>query len=123
MKLYQLAEIYVQLDLLKQGFEVFTPIHDHSPIDLIAVRGSTILKMQIKNSTYLQGNKINFTLKNQDGKYDNCDYYALVEPILNKIWYVPMNEAPRTRKTIDINETKELPRENDPAIKTSAGDT
>lgn len=112
MKLYQLAEIYVQLDLLKQGFEVFTPIHDHSPIDLIAVRGSAILKIQIKNSTYLQGNRINFTLKNQDGKYDNCDYYALVEPILNKIWYVPMNEAPRTRKTIDINEIKELPREN-----------
>ena len=122
MKLYQLAEIYVQLDLLKQGYEVFTPIHDHSPIDLIAVRGSSTLKIQIKNSTYIKEGSINFTLKNQDGKYDECDYYALVEPILNKIWYLPTNEAPRTRKIININEIKELPKRHEPTEPPSTGD-
>ena len=122
MKLYQLAEIYVQLDLLKQGYEVFTPIHDHSPIDLIAVKGSTTLKIQVKNSTFLRDNKINFRLKNEKGKYKNCDYYALVEPILNKIWYLPMSEAPTTYKTININEIKELPKRHDPTEPPSARD-
>lgn len=76
-----IGELKAQYDFMKAGFDVSIPIGDYCAYDLIIVKDSKILKIQVKSCEKIINGKMKFDLTSRnyyiDKKYDtqDCDYF------------------------------------------------
>ena len=68
-----ISELRVTLDLLTKGFHVFLPCSPASPCDLIALKNTKLIKIQVRSA----GNASTFYSDKRDDK-SNIDCYAFV---------------------------------------------
>lgn len=88
----------VLADLVEKGFDVFLPVSEHSPIDIIACRDSKTYRIQVKYRKLSRGNRISITLysvwSNSKGvntipiNLNNIDILAIYCKDSNKIYYL-----------------------------------
>ena len=93
-----IGQLEVSLDLLKKGYQVFSPISDYSAIDLIAMnKKGTCARIQVKYRHFNKENVISInTASVVNGKaipvnFNLIDGYAIYCPELEDIVYVPKN--------------------------------
>ena len=87
--------------LIKQGWEVFSPYSHNTRIDLIAVKGSVIKRIQVKTTTEYVNGAIPLYLKNphpnSNYDYDNgskeFDTFALYCMTSNTVIFIEADEA------------------------------
>jgi hypothetical protein len=97
-----LGEVSAQHWLVRQGYCVFTPI-GHSPdVDLIALRGETLLRVQVKTCGSRQNDRWTVAVCTRGGNQSwsglvkrfsptRCDYlFALVAD--GRQWFIPATE-------------------------------
>lgn len=46
-----IAELIVCADLLAKGYQVYRPVSYHSAFDIVAIRGSSIVTIEVRTST------------------------------------------------------------------------
>lgn len=94
--------IEVVRDLYKKGFECFTPIHDYSAVDLIAIRDNKVYRLQVKyREKYCGIIEIHFRSM-VNGKsipidFDCIDGWAIFCPEVDKVVYVSKSEVDLTK--------------------------
>lgn len=98
----KIAELKVTQDLLLKGYEVFLPVLDSSRADLIAIRDSEVLKVQVKSTSTNNGiatlviNKVrrNSSKGNFLSPYlpEEIDLFALHICDLDKIAYIKLKD-------------------------------
>lgn len=91
------GELAIASDLVNQEFDVFFPYGDVSHIDIIAVKGDRIVKLQaktVKSSKKGVVNLTHFTNRRSGLRYttQNIDYMALYVIDRRVVAYVPMSE-------------------------------
>ena len=76
-----IGELKAQYDFMKAGFDISIPVGDYCAYDLIAIKDSKILKIQVKSCEKIIDGRIKFDLTSRnyyiDKKYDiqDCDYF------------------------------------------------
>lgn len=76
-----IGELKAQYDFMKAGFDVSVPIGDYCAYDLIVIKDSKILKIQVKSCEKIIDGRMKFDLTSRnyyiDKKYDiqDCDYF------------------------------------------------
>lgn len=104
-----LGEILVIKRLIELDWNVFTPIHHNSKIDVIAIKDQKIKKIQVKTTTEQRNNSIILYLKKShlNPKYDyvydlkDLDYFALCFLPEEKVLFIPTTEI-GIQKTFNI---------------------
>lgn len=91
------GELAIASDLVNQKFDVFFPFGDVSHIDIIAVRGERIIKLQVKTVKKTKNGAVgltHFTNRRSGLRYtaQNIDYMALYVIDRKAVAYVPMSE-------------------------------
>ncbi len=91
------GELAIASDLVNQQFDVFFPYGDVSHIDIIAIKGDRIVKLQAKTvKTSKKGcvSLSHFTNRRSGPRYStqNIDYMALYVIDRKVVAYVPMSE-------------------------------
>ena len=63
----QINEYIVSIDLVKQGYKIYTPLDTTSSFDLLAFKDNEYYKVQVKTGAYLlNNNKAEVRLNNDD---------------------------------------------------------
>jgi hypothetical protein len=84
-----IGETKVTLDLMELGFYVLHPVHEGGSVDLVALRGSNLYRIQVKYR-HLQDGFIDIHWALGEGTYTNtCDVIAVYVPELETVFYVP----------------------------------
>lgn len=88
----EIATAKVICDLSMKGFGVFIPISEHGKVDLIALKDSKVIRLQIKYSKtgLISCTTVTSSLKgNKHSKYQlsDFDYYAVYLPTVDKVVY------------------------------------
>lgn len=94
--------IEVIRDLSKKGFECFTPIHDYSAIDLIAMRECKLYRLQVKYREEFRGTiEVHFRSmvngKSVGIDFNAIDGWAIYCPEVDKVVYVSKTEVDLTK--------------------------
>ena len=97
-----LGLIEVIRDLSKKGFECFTPIHDYSAVDLIAMRDYKMYRLQVKYREEYRGTiEVHFRSmvngKSVGIDFDAIDGWAIYCPEIDKIVYVSKSDVDLTK--------------------------
>lgn len=104
-----IGELEVAKELLKLGCSVFKEIADNSPIDLIAIKHNSLVKIQVKticlsaDEDYI---KVKFA-KNGHGKgyvytKDVVDYIAAYDMRTGNVYWVKVSEVGGIRSVIRL---------------------
>lgn len=110
--------IEVIRDLTKKGYECFTPFHDYSEVDLIAMDANyKILKIQVKyRSTYRGVIEVGFRTtsmgKHTPINFDAIDGWAVYCPEIEKVVYISKSEVDLTKGGINFRLKEGLNRVN-----------
>lgn len=84
-----IGETKVTLDLMELGFYVLHPVHEGGSVDLVALRGSNVYRIQVKYR-HLQDGYVDIHWANGEGTYTStCDVIAVYVPELETVFYVP----------------------------------
>lgn len=102
-----IGELAVSQDLIRQGWEVYRAIHGNTRVDLVALKGSEVRRIQVKTSTECKTGAIPLYLKksHHNPKYDfkyetgDFDYFALYCITTGKCIYVTLEEALTCNRT------------------------
>lgn len=91
-----MAEHYVAADLIKKGYIPCMPTVPASEFDILAVKGQTKVKVQVKSGAF-DGNKMKVDLRKgsaKERKYseDDVDVYALHDRTSGGIAYLYMED-------------------------------
>jgi hypothetical protein len=93
------GELVAQLWLTGQGYDVFAPVGHSRDVDLVAMRGSELLRVQVKTTAYFVCNRWSVTLATRGGNRswsgmvkrfspDRCDaLFVLVAD--GRCWFIP----------------------------------
>ncbi len=90
--------IEVVRDLTKRGYECFTPIHDYSAVDLIAIRDNKVYRLQVKyRETFRSMIEVHFRSM-VNGKAVSIDFnaidgWAIYCPEVDSVVYVSKHEV------------------------------
>lgn len=121
-----IGELAVAQDLIRQNYAVFTELGDLSKVDLIALKGSKVLRLQIKSVFEKEGTaSIGLGSSGPNYKYyytaEDVDVMVLYVIDLDEIIYVPiqlfgerkhmtfrLDDRPRQRKSSTANEAKKF---------------
>jgi hypothetical protein len=102
-----IGQIEVIRKLVKNGYECFLPMHDYSAIDLIAVKGEKIHRLQIKyrtsirgvveihNSSVVNGRRVPIDLSMIDG-------WAIYCPEIDDVVFVGKKDIDDTSKMVSF---------------------
>jgi len=99
-----IGELAVALDLMHQGYAVFTELGDLSKVDLIAEIRSKLIKIQVKYKR-LKWNAVELSLKKAGPNYryqytrNDVDLFAVYCPDTGDICYVPFSNFTRLNQT------------------------
>lgn len=90
-----MSELLVSIDLMKKGYDVYRALSPASGSDIIAIKGETILKLEIRTGHYSKRSDgsvgLNYVTKRLDGKHPVVFTYAdykihyITLPELNEI--------------------------------------
>lgn len=102
------GELVVAADLYRRQYSVFSEIGDNSKVDLIAINGDQVLRLQVKTIALNNGVAIVSKVSSGPGyKYmyskREIDYVAAYVYTLNTILYVPIEDF--TSNTLSIRFT------------------
>lgn len=86
-----LNELKAQLLYTERGYDVFTPIHNKTRADFIAVKDKEILRVQVKTAQY-NGDYIQARLDINDTRYTAEDCDVIVFILNGRIWIAPIAE-------------------------------
>lgn len=85
-----IGETKVTLDLMELGYYVLHPAHEGGSVDLIALKGSYIYRIQVKYRHINYANAVDITWESGlDGYSTSCDIIAVYVPELDQVFYVP----------------------------------
>lgn len=86
-----LNELKAQQLYMEMGFDVFTPIHNQTRADFIAVRFNEVLRVQVKTAQY-NGPYIQARLDINGIRYtkDDCDVIVFI--LDERVWIAPIHE-------------------------------
>ena len=118
-----LGLIEVIRDLTRKGYECFTPLHDYSAVDLIAMDNKfNTYKLQIKYRTLFRGAiEVHFRSmvngKSKEIDFDAIDGWAVYCPEVDSVVYVSKHEVDlekgsfsfrltEGKKTVNIDKVK-----------------
>lgn len=105
-------------DLTKKGYECFTPFHDYSEVDLIAMDANyKTLRIQVKyRSTYRGVIEVGFRTtsmgKHTPINFDAIDGWAVYCPEIEKVVYISKSEVDLTKRGINFRLKEGLNRVN-----------
>ena len=91
--------IEVIRDLTKQGYECFTPIHDYSAVDLMALKNNKVLRLQVKYREKSSRDVIEVSFSSVVNKkkvamdLDAIEGWAIYCPDIDKVVYVSKKEV------------------------------
>ena len=97
----KIGELAVILQLKQAGYTIFTEVGDNSPVDLIVVKGKTLLRGQVKSCSLTDGSaSLSLRKAGPNGylrKYKNdeglIDFFALYVHDTGQIAYISAKEA------------------------------
>ena len=94
--------IEVIRDLSKKGFECFTPIHDYSAVDLIAMRDYKMYRLQVKyREEFRNAIEVHFRSmvngKSVDIDLSAIDGWAIYCPGVDSVVYVSKSDVDLTK--------------------------
>jgi hypothetical protein len=112
-----LSEIKIIARLLDLGYSVFTPYGSGQRSDLIIEDAENVFwRLQCKsarlvdNDTVLQFDAANHNVtgKNQQKRHyrDDCDFFALYNEKLNKVYLIPISEVGATKAHLRLTHPK-----------------
>ncbi len=65
-----IAELSIAVDLMRQGYEVFQALSPQAPCDLLAMHGSTILRVECKKTDLDANGRSRRDIRQKVGKFD-----------------------------------------------------
>jgi len=101
-----IGEIEVHKDLLKKGWNIYEPVVDDHGIDLIAEKGGTIHKLQIKVRGYSKHQSRRPSLEVRVRKKSNANILAVPIKLHRCVCYIPVDytqEMPSTGYYMSIS--------------------
>jgi hypothetical protein len=110
-----ISELHILAELTRLGFDVYTPFGEDSRSDLIADTGRELLKVQVKTARNIDDSKIEFNCTSTRSNYtettehdykDDIDGFAVYHPKTDNMYYVPIDDAPKTSMYLRLTETK-----------------
>lgn len=84
-------ELRAQTYFTKRGWDVFSPIHNKTRADFVAVMGREVLRVQVKTAQYNNG-YIQARVSVLDKLYTKEEVDIVVFLIDNRMWIVPIEE-------------------------------
>ena len=102
-----IGQLSVAQDLINRGYSVFTELGDNSKVDLVAIKESQTIRIQVKYITPIKGSVNLHTRKSGPGysfRYTvkQIDVFAVHVPGFDKILYVSSEELLRNKKQLNI---------------------
>jgi len=98
----RIGELEVTQDLLKKGWNVYSPIVDDHGIDLVAEKGNTIHHIQVKTKVPRKGKtSVEVVVKRKS----KANYLAIPLPMNDCICYVPIDVSEK-KMSIAVAYTK-----------------
>lgn len=85
-KIAKITQTVVAIDLIKRGWEVYTAFEDTHPFDILAIKGFSLKKIEVKSANILpSGRRI---VTDPKGKVKNGDYeiVASVDNLINIVY-------------------------------------
>ncbi|MGF9711660.1 group I intron-associated PD-(D/E)XK endonuclease [Paenibacillus naphthalenovorans] len=108
------SEKLVEVDLLLQGYEIFTPSAYGGTYDLLAVNGSSVYRVQVKSATP-KDDKLDVDVRRsshsrtgRDYPEDGYDVLAIANLVDRKVAYVRRSEM-TARSSIKVWLTRNIP--------------
>lgn len=77
-KVGAVGELIAAADLLNRGFDVYRAVSQSSGCDLIAVRGTQCLRIEVRVGQILRNGKVEY--RKRDSEAHKLDHYAVVLP-------------------------------------------
>ena len=115
-KIGNIGEAKILCKFVELGIPVYLPFGDNEKADLIADFNGKLNKIQIKTSIKAEDGKMIFdltssTVHRKNGEKhiytkDEIDYFACYNIARDKIFLIPINEAPNTAITIRYEKPK-----------------
>lgn len=86
-----LNELRVQAYYTKCGWDVFSPVHNKTRSDFIAVRGKLVVRVQVKTAQYNNGYiQARLDVNGKTYTEDECDVVAFI--LEDKLWLAPIEQ-------------------------------
>lgn len=87
-----LNELRVQAYYTKCGWDVFSPIHNKTRSDFIAVKGNLVVRVQVKTAQYNNGYiQARLDVNGKTYTSDECDVIAFI--LDEKLWLAPIEQV------------------------------
>ena len=113
------AELAAALKLRKLGYAVSFPFGDHSRYDLVVDDGDSLHRAQVKNAKrYDEKGIIKFRCISGKGSKDrsytkeDIDCFLAYEPSCDELFWVDVEDAPKTSMTLRFRTTKNGQKRN-----------
>lgn len=109
------SELSCMTELASLGYDVYTPFGENTPIDIICDIDSELNRIQVKTGWIVDGDKVkfnckstrsNFTETSKEDYQGKIDAFMVYEPESENIYYIPIEEATKTRMSLRLEETK-----------------
>ena len=108
-----ISEAVIIAELIKLGERVLIPFGDNSRYDIAVDKNGTLVRIQVKSGRYING-CVEFqtasTYAHRGGKrkgyVGQIDYFGIYCHELDKIYFVPIEEAPATTMRIRVDSPK-----------------
>lgn len=108
-----IGQLSVAQDLINRGYSVFTELGDNSKVDLVAIKESQTIRIQVKYITPKNGSVNLYTRKTGPNYFfrytaEQVDVFAVHVPGFDKILYVSSKEllSKKTQLSIRISNSK-----------------
>lgn len=86
-----MSELLVAADVICRGYEAYRATASQSSCDLVAIKGDTVLRIEVKTGQRsLDGELRCYVRNNQKGKHDTV---AVVDPASGQITYIPARDV------------------------------
>ena len=102
-----IGETKVTLDLMERGFYTFSPSFEGGAVDLIALKGDKLYKIQVKFRSLREDGHVDITWDGGEGWYSGVvDIIAVYIPELEHVFYVPCSilDGKIAKKRLHIRE-------------------
>lgn len=118
----QVGELVVAQQLLIEGWEVFTPVSHNTRVDMIAIKGDRLVRLQVKTTNETSKHE-SFTLylqkKHAEPKYDyfysadDFDYFAVVHLPTKTVVFIKSDEALQSKYQVLFSFKKDTEKRPD----------
>lgn len=118
----RVGELIVTQQLIERGWQVFTPVSSNTRVDMIAINGSRLVKLQVKTTTGTSAHE-SFGLRlhktQADPQYDyfyeagDFDFFAVVHLPTRSVVYIATEEALQSKYSVVFSFQKDREKRPD----------